>query len=170
MGIVIGLVNMLMLMIVAVFRCFVAVFVMPMFMPMWFPGAAFPQRQHRHARRVQQRHDTDLVFDIVQRPNQKTLQIRPDPEHHLSLIDGAGLRGFQAVIVRRSTAGHQQQRFAHALHDAGHQRVYRLDAGHDLGLGGQGDQRQEQQSSQQFFQYARSHWIKLHRFTPDVML
>ena len=71
------------------------------------PGAALAGRQALHAGRLQQRHHARAGAKISQRPLHEGLEIRPDPDHHVRVLDRRGLGRPELVAVRRGVAPHQ---------------------------------------------------------------
>ena len=140
-------------------------------MRMGFPGTTLAQWQHRHSGRLQKSHRAQLAPGIIKRLDQEGFQIRPDPEQRIGGRNGTHIRRAQVVIVWRGAAGYQQQRGSHALHHPRHQRMHRLDAGHDLQFSGPGQQgRQQQQQAQTQGRQGEHLQVQAHGIFPGYVI
>jgi hypothetical protein len=102
------------------------------------PGAALAVGQAAQSRHLDQLDHHGLGSEAVDGRLEEGLEVLADPDHHGGALQRRGVGGLQAGGVRRGAALDDQVRRAHALHDAGDQRVHRLDGGDHRRLGGGG--------------------------------
>ena len=109
----------------------VVIMPMPVIMVMRVPDAAFARLTQGEPVGRGQFDDRRLVRDLGQRVDEKGFETRPDPEHDIGVFEIAGVRWPQRIIVRRCRTVDQKDRRVDALHDAGDQRMDRLDGRDD---------------------------------------
>jgi len=108
------------------------VMVVMIVMAMRLEQCAFPEIEKQRALRIQKGGHRGVCCERVDGVFKPWRQIGANPEHKVSLLQSAGLRGAQTVLMGRSALLNDQVRCSDAIHDSGDQRVDRRDIYGDI--------------------------------------
>ena len=100
-----------------------------------FPQAAFPELQQLQSFQFSQGDDVRPFRQNFERPLEARGEHIAHPENHARPLEFTGVGGLEGKRVRRGDAFYQKVGLPDPLHDAGYQRMKRLDGGHHPGRG-----------------------------------